>query len=185
MRALVPVVSARIRADRFGNLHLDPKDRAKPKRGYEVGQAIRPRSATRPPRPIKKGHYMDFMVHNLAQNYFLALRNRDYIERPAPGHYDVTAARTHGSIPQRFGPLRLDDGKRCRTGRSCDMNASTPRKQDRLRVTREHGPLFCKDTARRARRARSAMVFGASWNPNTSLSSLMTDGAEDERYVGN
>ena len=127
---------------------------------------------------------MDFMLHNLAQSYCLALRNRDYIERPAPGQYDVTAARTHGSIPQRFGPLRLDDGKRCRTGRSCDMNASPPQKQDRLRVTRQHGPLFCKETARRARRARSAMGSGISRNPNTSPSSIMTDRAEDERYVG-
>jgi hypothetical protein len=171
------------RADRFGNLHLDANDGPAPKRVYEVRQAIRPRSAARSPRPLKKGHYTDYMLHNLADTYFLALRNRDFVEYPAPGQYDVTEASAHGSIPLRFGPPRLDDGKRCRMGRSCDLNASAPRQQDRLRATREHGPLFCKETARRARRSRSAMGSRASWNANSPLNSFMVDRTEDERYV--
>lgn len=138
--------------DRCGGALFVTTRTDKPKRVYDINQVTRPRSSelAKFAKVPERQAYTRFCIHNFSATDLIAMRET----RPSllgPGQYTVAPLQV--GFGGRFAPQMATDGKRCKLGRSSDMDALPPRpRQEKLHITREHGPYFCKATARRARR---------------------------------
>ena len=169
------------RLDRWGAPLFVGAKTAKPTRVYEANQPIQPRSVARAKcaNPTRRRPFTEFMLHEFGGAEGLgALRSNDIIDFPSPGDYDVRTDTYHSNRPSakgRFAPKDQVDGKRCTSGRSCDLDAAAPRMNDaRLHLSRKHGPLFCKETARLARRRRPHSAMHANSSLAASFGSTHT-----------
>ena len=151
--------------DRWGSPLFVAIPLARPKsRVYETNQRFQPRSIARAKLPngsnateqAEVPAYLRFCINNFGQTEMMSLADRTINTRPGPGAYEITdlsCYRFKDSKGTTFAPIDNSEGKRSKLGRSCDMHCAPPRPHEKLVITREHGPLFCKKCARLARRA--------------------------------
>ena len=139
--------------------------------------------------PPERPFYTRFMVHEFSDATFMAMRSKHAdTEFPGPGCYSIGFNHPHETLPASvhgFAPAKRADGKRCRTGRSCDIYADPPCKtKHTLRLTRQHGPLFDKSSNRRNRRPSSAIEIRSGSSLGFSFASHRSSSSNTQSESG-